>query len=74
MISKRSLIRVVKVLAENLIHCEHVDFVLLEHCPHGLVAPDLAFVVRVLQVFLPDIGPYPLDSLWSRQLFQSVRR
>lgn len=67
-IERRSLVRVVEVLAKDLVHCEHVDLVLLEDCPHSLVTSDLAFIIRVLKVFGPNICPYPLDGLRARQL------
>jgi len=34
--------------SEQLVHGEHVDFVLLEHSVHGIVAPDLTLVTRIL--------------------------
>ncbi len=72
MIQQRSLVRVVEILAKNLVHGEHMDFVLFEHCPHGLVASDLSFVVGVLEVFGPDVGPYLFDRLRAGQLVRLV--
>ena len=69
---RRSLVRVVEVLAQDLVHGEHMDFVLFEYCPHGLVASDLSFVVGVLEVFGPDVGPYLFDGLRAGQLLRLV--
>jgi hypothetical protein len=56
---------VVELFAKDFVHREHMHLILLEHQLHLLVAPDLAFVVRVLQVAGFNILPYLLDSLGS---------
>lgn len=47
-----------------------MDFVLFEHSSHGLVTSNLSFVVGVLEVFGPDVGPYSFDGLRAGQLMQ----
>lgn len=50
-----------------------MHFILLEDQLHLLVAPDLALVVRVLQVARLDVLPYLLDGLGARELLPSAR-
>jgi hypothetical protein len=57
------LLDIVELLPQDLVHGEHVHLVLLEDQLHLLVAPDLALVVRVLQVARLDVLPYLLDGL-----------
>lgn len=45
-----------------------MHLVLLEHQLHLLVATDLTFVIRVLQVARFDVLPYLLDGLGAREL------
>jgi hypothetical protein len=63
------LIDRIQILAQNLVHAEHVHAVLLEHGAHGVVAADLALVGRVLQVALFDVFPDLLDGLRAGELY-----
>ena len=58
--------RGVEVVGKQLVHGEHVDFVLLEYRIHGIVASDLTLVAGILQVTLLDISPDLLYCLWTR--------
>lgn len=58
--------RGVEVVGKQLVHGEHVDFVLLEYRIHGIVASDLTLVVGVLQITLLDISPDLLYCLRTR--------
>jgi len=40
--------RRIEVAGEQLVHSEHVDFVLLENRVHGIVASDLTLVTGIL--------------------------
>ena len=40
--------RGVEVVGKQLVHGEHVNFVLLEHRVHGIVTPDLTLVAGIL--------------------------
>lgn len=64
----RSLIDRVKVLIENFVHGKHMNTVRLEYGAKGIVAANLAFVVRVLKVMLFDVLPDLLDRLRTREL------
>ena len=66
------LLDIVELLPQDLVHGEHVHLVLFEDQLHLLVAPDLAFVVRVLQVARLDVLPYLLDGLGTRELLPSA--
>jgi hypothetical protein len=55
------------VAGEQLVHGEHVHFVLFEDRMHGIVTSDLTLVIWVLQVTFLDIRPDLLYRLWSRQ-------
>ena len=59
--------RRVKVVGKQLVHGEHVNFVLLEHRVHGIVASDLTLIVGVLQITLLDISPDLLYCLRARK-------
>ena len=61
-------LNVIKLLAQDLVHCKHMNAILLEDRLHLVIATDLAFVGRVLQVSRFDILPYLLDYLGSREL------
>lgn len=61
-------LNVIKLLAKNLVHSEHMNALLLEHRLHSLIAPDLALVGRVLQIAGFDVFPYFLDDLGPRKL------
>ena len=54
---------VVQLLPQDLVHGKHMHLILLEDQLHLLVAPDLALIVRVLQVAGFDVLPYLLDGL-----------
>ena len=43
-----SVVNGVKVLVQDFVHGEHVDFVLLEHFAHCFIANDIAFVRWIL--------------------------
>jgi hypothetical protein len=58
----------IELLAQDLVHGEHVYPVLLENCMHSLIASDLALVLRHLQVPLFDIFPDFFNDLWSWEL------
>ena len=61
-------LNLIELLAQDLVHCEHVHLVLFENCMHPLIASDLTFVFWDLQVPLFDILPDFLDHLWAREL------
>jgi hypothetical protein len=65
---RRDLIHRIQILIKNLVHRKHVHTILLENGSHRVVAPDLAFVGRVLQVALLDVFPDFLDGLGAREL------
>lgn len=54
--------------AELLVHREHVDLVHVEERLELVVADDLLFIARVLQVVEPDVVPQFLDRLRPREL------
>jgi len=62
------LLYIIKLFPQDLVHGEHMNLILFEHQLHLLVAPDLAFIVRVLQVARFDVLPYLLDCLGAREL------
>jgi len=62
------LVHSVEVLVEDLVHCEHVNAILLKNSAHSIIAADLAFVIRILEVSLFDVVPDLLDGLRARQL------
>jgi hypothetical protein len=59
--------RRVEVVSKELVHGEHVHFVLLEDGVHGLVASDLTLVGGILKITFLDIRPDLLYCLRSRQ-------
>jgi len=63
-----SLIDRVKILIENLVHGKHMNTIRLEDGAQSVVATNLAFVVRVLEVMFFDVLPDPLDRLRTREL------
>lgn len=56
------------MIANQLVHLEHVDGVLLEDLAHPIVADNLALVAGVLQVVGLDVLPELFDNLRSGQL------
>lgn len=66
--ASRLLVWRVQVLAQDLVHGEHVHLVLLEHGAHGLVADDLSLVVGILKVVFTDVLPDMFDALRPGQL------
>lgn len=58
----------VEVAAHQLVHLEHVYFLVLKYGSHLLVAEDLALIIRVLEVLGFDVLPQLLHDLRSRQL------
>lgn len=55
----------VEVVADQLVHLEHVDGALLEDGLHAVVTAYLALVGGVLQVVGLDVLPQLLDDLWA---------
>lgn len=47
-IGKSSFVRVIHVLAQNLVHGKHVYLVLFEHRPHAVIAANYALVTWIL--------------------------
>ena len=45
-------------------------FILFEDCSHGLVTSDQAFIVRILEIALSDVGPDSLHCLRAGKLAQ----
>lgn len=62
------LLNGVEMASDILVHPEHVDFGLLEHSLHLLVAADLALVCGVLEIVGLDVLPQLLDDLRTGQL------
>lgn len=60
------LLNGVQMVANQLVHLEHVDGTLLEDCLHPLVTAYLSFVAWLLQVVCLDVLPQLLDDLGSR--------
>ena len=58
-----SIVDVRKVCAKILGHTEASDAVLAEHLGHLLVRGEKGLVVRVLEVFLLEVGPQMFDAL-----------
>lgn len=58
----------VEVVADQLVHLEHVHLGLLEYSLHLVVASYLALVAGVLEVIALDMLPQLLHNLRSRQL------
>lgn len=56
------------MVAQDLVHAEHVHLVLPEDGSHRVVAPYLPLVVRRLQISLFHVSPYLADGLGPRQL------
>jgi hypothetical protein len=56
------------MIANDLIHLEHVHLRLLENSMHFVVASDLSLILWVLKVIRLDVLPQLLDYLWSRHL------
>ena len=54
------------MLTQDLVHREHVHFVLLEHCSHGVIAADHALVIWILKVIGTHVRPNAFHSLRSR--------
>ena len=67
-------VHIVHVLAEYLVHREHMYLFLLEYGFQRLIAPDHALVAGILQIMGTNIGPDTFDRLGSRKLFSSVSR
>lgn len=59
----------VEVVADQLVHLEHVDLVLFEHSLHHVVAKNLALVIRVLEIVGLDMLPQLLDDLRAGKLY-----
>jgi hypothetical protein len=66
--ANRCIVQNWNILAEDLVHFEHVDFVDSKHRTELIVAHDFAFVRRVLQAVVLDVYPQLFDHLWARQL------
>ena len=66
--------RVADVLAELLVHLEHVDPVDLEYRAELVVADDLLLVLGILHVVRLDVIPELLDDLRPRQLLDTKER
>lgn len=60
-----SILDGVEVVADQLVHGEHVDGILLKYFAHLLVTDNLALVARVLEIMLLDVFPELLDNLGS---------
>jgi hypothetical protein len=56
---------IIEVLPEQLIHRKHMYLILLEYALKLLIALDLPFVFRVLEIVLFNILPKLLNHLWS---------
>ena len=67
-------VHIVHVLAEYLVHGEHMYLFLLEHGFQRLIAPDHTLVAGVLQIMRTNIGPDAFDRLRSRKLFSNISR
>lgn len=65
-LSPWSFILRVEILVENLVHGEHMHSVLFEDGSHSLITPDLALIVRVLQVPFFNVLPDFLNGLRAR--------
>lgn len=59
----RLLLNRIELVPEQLVHGEHVDFILLEDGVQLVVAEDLALVAGVLEVVTLDVVPELLDYL-----------
>lgn len=57
------LLNRIELVPEQLVHGEHVDFILLEDGVQLVVAEDLALVAGVLEVVTLDVVPELLDYL-----------
>lgn len=53
------------MIADQLVHGEHVDGILLKYFAHLLVTDNLALVARVLKIMLLNMLPQLLDYLGS---------
>lgn len=58
----------VEMASDVLVHSEHVDFGLLEHSLHLLVAADLALVCGILEIIGLDVLPQLFDDLRTGKL------
>lgn len=67
-----SLVRDVQILAQYLVHREHVHLVLLEHRSQGVITANHALVIWVLEIVRTHVSPDPLDRLRPRQLSKSI--
>lgn len=61
--SCRLLFHGVELVPEELVHGEHVDFILLEDGVELVVTEDLALVAGVLEAVTLDVVPELLDYL-----------
>ena len=64
----------VQLAAQELVHGEHVDLVLLEDGVELFVAEDLSLVARVLELVALDVVPELLDDLGAGELPGGVSR
>ncbi len=63
-----SILDRVQLAAQELVHGEHVDLVLLEDGMQLFVAEDLALVARVLELVALDVVPEFFDHLGAGEL------
>ena len=66
-------LNIIELFAQEFVHGEHVNLILLKHQLHLLVTNDLAPVVRVLEFIGFDVLPYLLDDLRSRKLQRAIQ-
>ena len=59
-----------EMIAQDLVHGEHVHSILLEDGTEGVVASNLSLVFGILEVMLFEVGPQSLDRLRPRELRQ----
>ena len=56
------------MVAQELVHGEHVNSILLEDGTEGVVASNLSLVLGILEIMLFEVGPQSLDRLRPREL------
>lgn len=45
-----------------------MNFLLLEHSTHGVVAANHSTIIGILEIMGSNISPYSFDSLWPGKL------
>lgn len=69
-----SFFDIIQMLAEQLVHGEHMDHILFENGVHPFIATNLPLVRWLLEFLLLDVSPYLFDDLRTGKLYPDQHR